>query len=156
MFLYHLAHNVFPAIFVLHAGYRFGWGEGMVGLGLAGFAVCSAIVQGLLIKPVVSRFGERTMLLFGMCAGAAGFSMLGLAENEFLFWLGMPVIALWSFIGPAVQGMMSRHVGPSEQGQLQGANGAIMGIAGLIGPTIFTQFFAAAIAYAGTKYAGAP
>ena len=40
------SHNVFPSIFVLHAGYRFGWGEGMVGLGLAGFAVCSAIVQG--------------------------------------------------------------------------------------------------------------
>lgn len=65
-------------------------------------------------------------------------------------------MALWSFIGPSVNGMMSRHVGPSEQGQLQGANGSIMGVAGLIGPTIFTQLFAAAIAYAGTRYAGAP
>jgi DHA1 family tetracycline resistance protein-like MFS transporter len=156
MFLYHLSHNVFPAIFVLHAGYRFSWGEGMVGLGLAGFAVCSAIVQGALIKPAVSRFGERKMLLFGMVAGVVGFAILGLAETSLMFWIGMPVMALWSFIGPAVQGMMSRHVSASEQGQLQGANGAIMGIAGLIGPTIFTQLFAAAIAYAGIRYAGAP
>ena len=156
MFLYHLAHNVFPAIFVLHAGYSFGWGEGMVGLGLAGFAVCSAIVQGVLIKPTVERFGERTTLLIGLAAGVVGFLLLGLAQTSFLFWLGMPVMALWSFIGPSVQGIMSRHVSASEQGQLQGANGALMGIAGLIGPSIFTQFFAAAIAWAGTRYAGAP
>jgi DHA1 family tetracycline resistance protein-like MFS transporter len=156
MFLYHISHTVFPSIFVLHAGYRFGWGEGMVGLGLAGFAVCSAIVQGLLIKPAVARYGERRMMLFGMAAGFAGFLMLGLAETSFWFWAGMPVIALWSFIGPSVQGIMSRHVGPSEQGQLQGANGAIQAFAGLIGPTIFTQLFAFAIAYAGVRYAGAP
>ena len=156
MFLYHLAHTVFPAIFVLHAGYRFGWGEGMVGLGLAGFAVCSAIVQGALIKPVVARYGERKMLLFGMAAGTIGFLLLGLAETSFLFWLGMPILALWSFIGPAVQGIMSRHVSASEQGQLQGANGSIAAFAGLIGPTIFTQLFAMAIAYAGVRYAGAP
>ena len=156
MFLYHLAHNVFPAIFVLHAGYRFGWGEGMVGLGLAGFAVCSAIVQGLLIKPAVGRLGERNALLIGLATGVTGFVWLGLAETSFLFWLGMPVMALWSFVGPSLQGIMSRHVGASEQGQLQGANGALAGIASLIGPTIFTQLFAAAIAYAGVKYAGAP
>ena len=156
MFLYHLSHNVFPAIFVLHAGYRFGWSAGMVGLGLAGFAVCSAIVQGALIKPAVSRFGEQRTMLFGMAAGVAGFVLLGLAETSFLFWLGMPVMALWGFIGPSVQGIMSRHVGASEQGRLQGANGALASVAGLIGPTIFTQMFAAAIAYAGIRYAGAP
>lgn len=156
MFLYHLAHNVFPAIFVLHAGYRFGWDEWMVGLGLAGFAVCSAIVQGALIKPVMKRFGERRMLMFGIVAGVAGFLILGFATSSLMFWIGMPVMALWSFIGPSVQGIMSRHVGVSEQGQLQGANGSIMGVAGLIGPTIFTQLFAGAIAYAGVTYAGAP
>ncbi len=156
MFLYHLSHTVFPSIFVLHAGYRFGWGEGMVGLGLAGFAVCSAVVQGALIRPAVKHFGERKMLLFGMVAGTVGFLVLGLAETSFLFWLGMPILALWSFIGPAVQGIMSRHVSASEQGQLQGANGAIAAFAGLLGPSIFTQLFAMAIAYAGMRYAGAP
>lgn len=155
-FLYHLAHNVFPAIFVLHAGYRFGWGEGMVGLGLAGFAVCSAIVQGALIRPAVARFGEQNTMLFGMAAGVTGFLLLGLAENDFVFWLGMPVMALWGFIGPAVQGMMSRYVGASEQGRLQGANSSMQAFAGLIGPTLFTQMFAAAISGWGKTFAGAP
>ena len=36
---------------------------------------------------------------------------------------------------------MAARVGPSEQGQLQGANGSIMGIADLIGPLLFTLTF---------------
>jgi DHA1 family tetracycline resistance protein-like MFS transporter len=40
---------------------------------------------------------------------------------------------------------MSRRVGASEQGQLQGANSSLMGIANLFGPGLFTQAFAYAI-----------
>jgi DHA1 family tetracycline resistance protein-like MFS transporter len=52
---------------------------------------------------------------------------------------------------------MSRLVGPSEQGQLQGANSSLMGIANLLGPAIFTQTFAFFIA-PGTQWhlPGAP
>ncbi len=156
MMLYNLSHHVFPSIFVLHASYRFGWGEGMVGLGLAGFAVCSAIVQGLLIRPTMARFGERTMLLFGFSIGVVGFLLLGLASTSFLFWLGMPVMALWSFIGPSVQAIMTRHVGSSEQGRLQGALGSLNALAGLFAPTLFTQIFAIAIADGNRSLAGAP
>ena len=128
----------------------------MVGLGLAGFAVCSAIVQGLLIRPTMARFGERTMLLFGFSIGVVGFLLLGLAWTSFLFWLGMPVMALWSFIGPAVQTIMTRHVGSSEQGRLQGALGSLNALAGLFAPTLFTQIFAIAITDGNRSLAGAP
>ncbi len=46
-------------MFVLYAGYRYGWGEGMVGLTPAAVGVCSAIVQGGLVGPIVARVGER-------------------------------------------------------------------------------------------------
>jgi DHA1 family tetracycline resistance protein-like MFS transporter len=36
-------------------------------------------------------------------------------------------------------------VSPSEQGQLQGAIASLTGIAGLIGPSLFTQTFSAFI-----------
>jgi MFS transporter, DHA1 family, tetracycline resistance protein len=44
--------------------------------------------------------------------------------------------------GPSVQGLMTRRVAPTEQGQLQGADSSIMGITGLIGPALFTLTFA--------------
>jgi DHA1 family tetracycline resistance protein-like MFS transporter len=37
---------------------------------------------------------------------------------------------------------MTRRVAASEQGQLQGAGSSIMGIAGLIGPGLFSEIFA--------------
>jgi DHA1 family tetracycline resistance protein-like MFS transporter len=37
---------------------------------------------------------------------------------------------------------MTRRVAPSEQGALQGINGSLMGLTGVIGPTLFTLIFA--------------
>jgi len=65
-----------------------------------------------------------------------------LAPTGPLFWLGVPVMALWGVVGPSLQDMMSSRVSPSEQGQLQGANGSARSIAGLVGPGIFTATFA--------------
>jgi MFS transporter, DHA1 family, tetracycline resistance protein len=53
--------------------------------------------------------------------------------------------------------LMSRLVGASEQGQLQGANASVTGIANLFGPALFTQTFAVAIGGRRDMYlAGAP
>ncbi len=62
LFLMQLSHVVFPAVTVLYMGYRYGWGEMTVGLVLAAVGVCSMIVQGGLIRPVVKRIGERHAL----------------------------------------------------------------------------------------------
>ena len=45
---------------------------------------------------------------------------------------------LWGIASAALMGLMSRQVAPTEQGQLQGANASLMGIANLIGPGVFT------------------
>lgn len=145
MFLFNLAHAVFPAVFVLHAGYRFGWGAGQVGLALAVFGVCAGLVQGALVRPVVARFGERGPLLFGMAAGVCGLLVLAFAPSPFWFWFGYPILALWGFIGPAAQGIMTRLVQPNEQGQLQGAGSTLMSVASLIGPGLFAGSFALGI-----------
>ena len=57
----------------------------------------------------------------------------------------MPVVALWGLAWPAGQGLMTRRVGPSEQGALQGANGSIQGVATMIGPVLFAATFAYSI-----------
>jgi DHA1 family tetracycline resistance protein-like MFS transporter len=44
--------------------------------------------------------------------------------------------------GPSAQGIMTHHVKPTEQGQLQGANSSLVGISGLIGPGLFSMTFA--------------
>jgi len=144
-FLSYLAHEVLPSTFVLYASYRYQWDERAVGLTLAAVGVCSGTVQGGLVGPVVARLGERRTLLLGLVFGIAGFAGFGLAPSGILFWLGIPLISLWGLSGPAAQGLMSRRVSGSEQGQLQGANGSLRGISGLAGPAIFTLTFASFI-----------
>ena len=144
-FLLNLAHVVLPSVAVLYLGYRYGWGPSAVGFTLAGVGVCAMIVQGTLVKVITARFGERRTLLTGLFCGAMGFAIYGLAPTPFIYCLGIPVMAFWGLAYPAAQGLMTRRVSPSEQGQLQGAIAGLTGIAGMIGPSLFTQTFAAFI-----------
>ena len=141
-FLYFLAHQVLPSVFVLYAGHRYGWDAKDVGLTLAGVGICNIIIQAGLVKPVMKRLGERRVVLAGLFFGAAGFAVYGLANTGATFLLAVPVFALIGLYSPAAQQIMTRRVGPTEQGELQGANSSVMGIAGLLGPGLFTLTFA--------------
>lgn len=141
-FLMNLAHAVLPSVAVLYLGYRYGWGPSAVGFTLAGVGVCAMIVQGMLVRPITARLGERRTLLLGLLAGATGFAIYGLAPTPLIYCFGIPVMAFWGLAAPSAQVFMTRRVSPSEQGQLQGAIASLTGIAGLLGPTLFTQTFA--------------
>ena len=52
---------------------------------------------------------------------------------------------------------MSRRASASEQGQLQGALASLFGIAGMVGPIMFTEIFAFAVSQQGPLHVpGAP
>ena len=144
-FLAQLGHVALPVTFVLYAGYRYGWDEKAVGFTLALVGACAVVVQAGLVGRFVKRFGERQTLLIGLLFGALGFAIYGVAPTGALFCIGVPVMALWGLASPTAGGLMSRHVSASEQGQLQGANSSIQGIANLVGPVIFAALFSYAI-----------
>ena len=81
----------------------------------------------------------------GLTFGAAGFAIYGLAPTGPIFWIGVPVMALWGIATPSLQTIMTQLVDATEQGRLQGALASLVGLASLIGPTVFTQTFAAFI-----------
>ena len=139
------AHAALPTTMVLYIGYRYGWDERMVGLTMAVVGVSTLIVQGGLIRPFVARFGERAALYTGFTFGAIGFTTIGLAPTGYWLWVGIVALSFWGLAGAAVMAIMTKHVAPNEQGQLQGANASLMGIASMIGPAIFTLSYARAI-----------
>ena len=156
-FFAQLAHVVLPSTFVLYATYRYGWDARTVGLTLAMVGICAMAVQGLGIGPIVTRFGERRALLFGLGCGAVGFLIFGAAPSGALFWLGIPVMAFWGVSGAAIQALMTRLVAPDQQGQLQGATTSVQSLSQLLGPFLFTLTFAYFIgAQAPLKLPGAP
>src|SRR5258706_7300269 len=145
LFLMNLAHYVLPAVAVLYMGYRYGWGPVPVGLVLAGVGVFAMIVQGGLVRRVVPKIGERKALAVGLFFGALGFFMYGLAPTGIVFLAATPVMSLWGFAMPSAQAIMTKHVGVSEQGQLQGANASLTSLAGIFAPGMFALIFSATL-----------
>ena len=141
-FLMAMAHLVYPTTFVLYADYRFGWGLDMVGWTLLLVGVLTIIVQGGLIGRISRALGNRRTLLLGAAAGVVGFAGYALAPTGYWFWAAMPIAALWAIAGPATQAIMTSRVTAGEQGRLQGAIGSLNSIAGILGPTLFTQTLA--------------
>jgi DHA1 family tetracycline resistance protein-like MFS transporter len=156
-FLSMLAHDSLPTTFVLYANYRYHWDERAIGLVLGAVGVAALVVQGGLVGRLVAFLGERKALAAGFLSGAAGMAVYGFAPTGAWFMLGVPGTALYGLANPALQSLMTREVGPSEQGQLQGANGSMNGIANMSAPILFTQVFALAIGrYKNLQLPGAP
>jgi len=140
--LSNLAQVSLPSVVVLYATHRYGWSPLTIGVTLGMVGIALIAVQVGVVGRFTARFGPRVALVTGLSFGTVGLLYAGLAPTGPLFWLGIPVIALWGMAGAAAQGLMTRHVGRSEQGQLQGASTSLTGIAELIGPAVFTLTFA--------------
>lgn len=140
-FLFQLAQVVLPQIFVLYATYRYGWSMKMMGSTLLLTGILGVVVQMFLVGPAVKRFGERRLVLIGCAAGALGFAWYASSSQGWMYLLGAPLFAFSGFLMPGVQGLMSQRVAPTHQGQLQGVNQSLQGIASFIGPSIFGLTF---------------
>ncbi len=147
--LYMLGHYSLPTVFVLYTSYRYGWGLREIGFVLTLVGVCSAIVQGGLVGPVVRWLGERRTALAGLLAGTLAFALYGLAPTGPWFLAGIPFGALMGLYGGAAQALMTGRVLASQQGQLQGVNSSVMGLCGVVGPVIFGFSFKHGIAAGG-------
>jgi len=142
VFLNNLGHDVNPHVFVFYSSTRYGWDSAAVGVTLMAVGVCSMIVSGGLVGPIVARLGEPRTLILGLVAGVAGFALQAWAPIGNWFRAGIPLVGLWSVYGPALQGLMVGHVAASEQGQLQGALQSLRGFCELGSPLLYTQVFA--------------
>jgi len=132
-------------VYVIYCDYRYHWTDRTVGLSLAFVGICSGLYGALLVKRAVSKLGERGAMSTGLIFGAVGWVLMGLSKDGRLLWMAIPVLNLMAIVWPAAQSIMSREVGPSEQGQLQGAVNSLRGMAGLVGPGLFTVIFSKSI-----------
>lgn len=140
-FIYGVAFFVYPSIWAYFGKLQFGWGPGMIGLSLGAFGIGIAIVQGVLIRPILARIGERNAVLLGLGVDVVAFIALGFVTNGWIALALTPLTALGSIAGPALQGIMSRTAPDDQQGELQGALTSINAVASIAAPLAMTQVF---------------
>jgi DHA1 family tetracycline resistance protein-like MFS transporter len=140
-FIGYVAHEIYPTVYVLYGQHRYGWNTATLGVGLAIVGVSSAVVSALLSQKAVDGLGARRALLGGLFLGGVGFWMFG-SSSTLLFWIAIPINALWGIAGSAEQVYMTGRVRDDEQGELQGALGALRSIAMIGAPMVFAGVFA--------------
>ncbi|MGB0152533.1 MAG: TCR/Tet family MFS transporter [Verrucomicrobiales bacterium] len=140
-FLSSLAHQIYPAIWVLYTAFRYNWTTKETGLSLALVGLTGAIVQGGLSRIIIPKIGERNAAVGGLLIMAASMVGYGLSSEP---WIVYPIIVFGSFGGlavPAMQGMISITVGADEQGGIQGSLTSLQSVAGFMGPPLATGVF---------------
>jgi DHA1 family tetracycline resistance protein-like MFS transporter len=133
-----LAQRGLENVWVLHAGYRYGWDAQTNGLTLGLVGMTAVLVQGFLIKPLIIRIGERQTIFLGLTVSMLAFLCYGLADAG---WMIPIIIFFGSLAGvalPAIQGLVAGTVGRSEQGRIQGALTSLISLSAIIAPLIFT------------------
>jgi DHA1 family tetracycline resistance protein-like MFS transporter len=143
--LFQLGFTALPTIFVLYTGYRYGWTPRILGFTFMATGLSQIIVQVLLVGPIVKRIGERGAVLMGLSAATVAFVVYGLAPTGWIYLMGVPIYALSGVLQPGLMGLMTKRVGPTRQGQLQGAIQSLQGIASIVAPSFFGFVFAWAV-----------
>ncbi|HKW82403.1 MAG TPA: TCR/Tet family MFS transporter, partial [Burkholderiaceae bacterium] len=141
VFLYQIAHDSLPAVWMYYTQLKFGWGPAEMGWSLTFVGIMTVIVMAVLTNLVVPRLGERRSIIVGFLLMTVGFLGYALVPAG---WMMFPAIAIGSLGGianPSMQSVMSKQAGPQAQGELQGAMASIASIAAVLSPLFMTQLF---------------
>lgn len=121
--------------------YRFGWDEKMVGISLGVVGVLVALVQGGLIRVANPWLGNNKSIYIGLSLYALGMLLFGFAYQGWMMLVILVPYSLGGIAQPALRAVMSEHVPPNVQGELQGAITSLMSLAAIIGPLLMNNLF---------------
>jgi DHA1 family tetracycline resistance protein-like MFS transporter len=122
--------------------YKFNWDAQMVGYSFAFVGILVSLVQGYLIRIINPKLGQNKSIYLGLFLYALGLVLFGIAWKEWMMFVFLIPYCLGGIAGPALQGLISNQVPPTEQGELQGALTSLISLTSIIGPLVMTNLFA--------------
>jgi MFS family permease len=139
-FLFFLAFNGFAAVLILYFKQQFGWGPGLAGAAFVVVGVVATVVQGGLIGPLVTRFGEWRLTLAGIGFVISGCALILLATAETSRAVVFPAVAILALgtglVTPCLRSQVSRRLDSSGQGAALGSLQGLQSLGSFIGPAL--------------------
>lgn len=142
LILIYIASHAVQSNWSFFAIERFKWSPGLIGASLATVGILVAAVQGGLIRYTNPLLGNEKSVYVGLALYASGMFLFAIATQGWMMFLFLVPYCLGGIAGPAIQAIISGHVPPNEQGELQGALTSLMSATSIIGPPIMTGLFA--------------
>lgn len=122
--------------------YRFNWSETMVGISLAVVGVLVGAVQAGLTRVVNPKIGNEKSIYLGLSLYTLGLVLFAFATQGWMMFAFLIPYCLGGICGPSLQSVISGHVPPNQQGELQGALTSLMSLTAIIGPLMMNGTFA--------------
>ncbi len=134
-FVYWMSFAVYQTAFALFGARRFGFDASHTGYLLSAFGVLGVFVQGVLVGPVVRKFGARRTLTAGLVLAAGGWTGGALTHSVPVFVMMLVPSALGiGLCNATLTTLVSNAAAPHEQGRVQGAAGALESLGRTLGP----------------------
>jgi len=129
------AFATFESTFAQFVSVRLGAGASTVAWFFVFVGVCSAVVQGVLVRRLVARFGEARLVVAGAVLLIAGFLGLRAADSVPVLLLVIAAIALGLGVTtPTLSSLVSKRSTAAEQGEILGAYQSMGSLGRVIGP----------------------
>jgi DHA1 family tetracycline resistance protein-like MFS transporter len=114
---------------------KFHWTFKEAGLGFALVGVIMAITQGVLVRGLMPRWGERKILVSGMVLLAFAFYLISVAGTIAMLAVAMTALAIGNgFARPALLAMVSLLSDKQQQGLVMGASQSAASLGRILGP----------------------
>ncbi len=105
-------------------------------------AVVLLLTQGLIVRRLAHRVGEKRLLICGLAAGAASLSVIGVTTGSGFFYLGLALLAISAgLVNPCLTALLSRYANSEQQGEYIGLFRAAGSLARVAGPLIAAYLF---------------
>ena len=142
MFIWQLAHQVYPSTWAFYAELAHGWDSKAIGWSLAASGAAMAVAQIFITGRAIGALGETRTVLIGLIIGALVYAGYAFADRGWQVYALLTVGALQALAYPSLNAILSRMVDASNQGALQGGMASIASIAAILGPLSLTQTLA--------------
>lgn len=122
--------------------YRFNWSESMVGISLAVVGVLVGAVQAGLTRVINPKIGNEKSIYLGLSLYTIGLVLFAFATQSWMMFAFLIPYCLGGICGPSLQSVISGHVPPNQQGELQGSLTSLMSLTAIVGPLMMNSTFA--------------
>ena len=130
-----------PTLSLLASG-RFAMGTRQAGYLFALLGIVSVVVQGGLVRGLVARFGERTLLRVSGIPFCLGLMLVGTAPTAPLLLSGLVLVGIgYGGSIPSVLALLSRATAPVRQGAVLGLGQSVGSLARVLSPTMAGALF---------------
>lgn len=143
-FLSSLAMSTMEATLILFMKDRFGWGIKEVSFGFAYIGVIMVLTQGVLVRRLIPKLGEKQVLRMGLILMTMGLVSIAVAQSIPFMALTQTLLAVGvGFTNPSILGSVSLLIPSDEQGAALGTTQGMASLGRIIGPAVGGALFGA-------------